>query len=261
MVNWLRSHPEWVMSSIQKAWRLKPCPAISPLHEGIRIDGSGIHHYADITSYGGGSYVKQWRERYPYEWCIAVSGAVALAISPWAPSIPFSELFTTWSRWIGEPLLGWSLVAPYDEAIASFLPLFGAAVLGYPLLTLCSRVLDASKSLVWVVRTAVALMLFLAGTTAVDAVTDLGPWYVFSQIAVGCAIGILLAVFGGQLYVKRALPSRIRLFGAFLFAAGVCIATFVLLPAGLLVLCVAHILLTIILASRQTVHTPRAGRG
>jgi len=92
--------------------------------------------------------VKQWRERYPYEWYYAVSAAVALAISPWAPSIPFSELFATWSRWIGEPLLGWSLVAPYDEALAAFLPLFGAAILGYPLLTLCSRVLDASKSLV-----------------------------------------------------------------------------------------------------------------
>lgn len=204
--------------------------------------------------------MKQWRERYPYEWCIAVSGAVALAISPWAPSIPFSELLATWSSWIGKPLLGWSLVAPYDDFLMAFLPVFGAVVLGYALLTFCSRVLDASRSLVWVARTAVALMLFLAGMTAVDAVTDLGPWYVFSQIAVGCAIGILLAVFGGQLYLKRALPSRIRLFGAFLFAAGVCIATFVLLPPGLLVLCASHIVLTIILASRQSVHTPSAGR-
>ena len=28
------------------------------------------------------------RERFPYEWCVAISGAVALAISPWGPSIP-----------------------------------------------------------------------------------------------------------------------------------------------------------------------------
>ena len=205
--------------------------------------------------------MKQWRERYPYEWCIAVSAAVALAISPWAPSIPFSELFATWSRWIGEPLLGWSLVAPYDEALAVFLPLFGAAILAYPLLILCSRVLDASKSLVWVARTAVALMSILAGMTAVDAITDLGTWYVFSQIAGGCAIGALLLTFGVQLAMRYPLPSRIRSLAIILVAAGTCIATFVLLPVGLLVLCVAYIVLTIILASRQSVHAPPAGRG
>ena len=205
--------------------------------------------------------MKQWRERYPYEWYFAVSGAVALAISPWVPSIPFSGAFTAWSSWIGEPLLGWSLVAQYDEALAAFLPLFGAAFLGYPLLTLCSRVLDASKSLVWVARTAVALMFILAGMTAVDAITDLGELYVFSQIVGGCAIGVLLLTFGVQLTMRYPLSSRIRLLAVILVAAGVCIATFVLLPAGLLVLCVAYIVLTIILASRQTVHTPRAGRG
>ena len=196
--------------------------------------------------------MKQWRGRYPYEWYFAVSAAVALAISPWAPSIPFSGAFAAWSSWIGEPLLGWSLVAPYDEALAAFLPLFGAAVLGYPLLTLCSCVLDASKSLVWVARTAVALMFILAGVTAVDAVTDLGTWYTFSQIAGGCAIGVLLLTFGVQLAMRYPLSSRIRSLAIILVAAGACIATFVLLPVGLLVLCVAYVLLVIILASRQS---------
>jgi len=205
--------------------------------------------------------VKQWRERYPYEWCIAVSGAVMLAISPWAPSIPFSGAFAAWSRWIGEPLLGWSLVALYDEALAAFLPLLGAAILGYPLLTLCSRVLDASKSLVWVARTAVALMFILAGMTAVDAVTDLGSWHVFSQIAGGCAIGVLLLTFGVQIVMRHPLSSRIRLLAIMLVVAGTCIATFVLLPIGLLMSCVAYILLAVILASRQSVHAPSAGRG
>jgi len=205
--------------------------------------------------------VKHWRSRFPYEWCVALSGALALAISPWAPSIPFSELLATWSRWVGEPLLGWSLVAPYDEALVVFLPLFGAAFLGYPLLTLCSRVLDASKSLAWVARAAVALMFLLSGLTAVDAVTDLGAWYVFSQIAGGCAIGALLLTFGVQLAVRYPLSSRIRSLAIILVAAGACIATFALLPVGLLVLCVAYIVLTIILASRQPVHAPPAGRG
>lgn len=205
--------------------------------------------------------MKHWRERYPYEWYSAVSGAVALAFSPWAPSIPFSELLATWSRWVGEPLLGWSLVAPYNEALAVFLPLFGAVFLGYPLLTLCSRVLDASKSLAWVARAAVALMFIVAAATAVDAVTDLGTWYVFGQIAGGCAIGALLLTFGVQLAVRYPLSSRIRSLAIILVAAGACIATFVLLPAGLLMLCAAYIVLTIILASRQSVHAPPAGRG
>jgi len=205
--------------------------------------------------------VKQWRERFAYEWCVAVSAVIALAISPWAPSIPFSELFATWSSWIGDPLLGWSLVAPYDEALAAFLPLLGAAVLGYPLLTLCSRILDASKSLVWVARVAVALMFILAGVTAVDAVTDLGTWYVFSQIAGGCAIGVLLLTFGVQLAKRYPLSSRIRSLAIMLVVAGTCTATFVLLPAGLLALCVTYILLVIILASRQSVHAPSARRG
>ena len=205
--------------------------------------------------------MKQWRESYPYEWCFAVSGAVFLAISPWAPSTPFSGAFAAWSRWIGEPLLGWNTVAQYDKAIAAFLPLFGAAFLGYPLLTLCSRVLDAAKSLVLVARAAVALMFILAGMTAVDAVTDLGAWHVFSQIAGGCAIGVLLLTFGVQLAMRYPLASRIRLLAILLVSAGTCIATFVLLPIGLLMLCVAYILLAIILASRQSVHAPSAGQG
>ncbi len=196
--------------------------------------------------------MKHWRERFPYEWCIAVSGAVLLAISPRVPSIPFSELFATWSRWIGEPLLGWSLVAPYDEALAALLPLLGAGFLSLPLLTFCSLTLHVSRSLVWVVRTAVALMFLLAGMATVDAVTDLGAWYVFSQIAVGCAIGVLFLAFGVQLHMKHLLSSRIRLLAVILVVAGACMATFVLLPAGLLMLCAAYILLVIILASRQS---------
>ena len=46
-----------------------------------------------------------------------------------------------------------------------------------------------------------------------------------------------------------------------LVVAGACIATFAFLPIGLLMLCVAYILLAIILASRQSVHAPSAGQG
>jgi hypothetical protein len=95
-------------------------------------------------------------------------------------------------------------------------------------------------------------MFLLAGMAAVDAVTDLGAWYVFSQIAIGCAIGVLFLAFGVQLHMKHLLSSRIRLLAVILVVAGACMATFVLLPAGLLMLCAAYILLVIILASRQS---------
>ena len=68
--------------------------------------------------------MKHWRERVPYEWCVAVCAAILLAISPWVTSIPFSGLLETWLRWIGEPLLGWRLVAPTNGFLALFLPIF-----------------------------------------------------------------------------------------------------------------------------------------
>ena len=65
------------------------------------------------------------RERFPYEWCVAVSGAVALVISPWVPSIPFSSLFAIWSRWVAEPFLGWHLGGMYDGFLSAFFPVLG----------------------------------------------------------------------------------------------------------------------------------------
>ncbi|TFH07361.1 MAG: hypothetical protein E4H08_09615 [Candidatus Atribacteria bacterium] len=196
--------------------------------------------------------MKHWRGRYPYEWCFAVGGAVALAISPWVPSIPFSGLLETWLRWIGEPLLRWSLVAPTNGFLALFLPIF-AAVLGFPLLAFCSLTLvNASRSLVWIVRTTVALMFLLAGMGTVAALIDLGAWFVFSQIAAGCSIGVLFLAFGVQLHIRRPVSSRIRSLAIILMGAGACMATFVLLPVGLLALCFAYLLLAITLASRQS---------
>jgi len=191
------------------------------------------------------------RERFPYEWCVAISGAVALAISPWGPSIPFSGLFAAWSRWAAEPLFGWHLGAMYDGFVSAFLPILGAASLSYPILAFCSQVLDAPKSLGFVARAAVVLMFLLAGMAVVDAAVAIGTSWELGQLAVACGIGVLLATFGIRLHRERVLSPRIRLLGVTLSVAGVCIATFVLLPVGLLTLSVTYIVIAILLAQRE----------
>ncbi|MEA3239470.1 MAG: hypothetical protein U9Q94_06800 [Candidatus Bipolaricaulota bacterium] len=191
------------------------------------------------------------RERYPYEWCVAVSGALLLVISPWAPSTPFSSLLTVWSRWIADLLPGFLFVGTYDRFLPAFLPFIGAATLIYPILAFCEQVLETPKSLVWIARATAVPMFLLSGMAIVDATLATGTPWKFGQIAVSCGIGVLLAMFGIRLRRDRVLSSRIRTLGTTLFIAGVCIASFVLLPIGLLVLFVAYIMLAIVLAQRK----------
>ena len=198
------------------------------------------------------------RERFPYEWCVAVAGAVLLVISPWGPSTPFSSLLTVWLRWIADLLPGFLFVGTYDGFVSVFLPFIGAATLIYPILAFCNQVLEAPKSLVWIARTAAVLMFLLSGMAIVDATLPMGTPWKFGQIAVACGIGILLAMFGIRLRGERVLSSQIRTLGATFVIAGVCIASFVLLPVGLLVLSVAYIMLAIELAQRKPARTSPA---
>jgi hypothetical protein len=192
------------------------------------------------------------RERFPYEWCIAVSGAVLLVISPWGPSIPFSSLLIVWSRWVAEPLLGWHLVGTYDGFVSTFLPFIGAVALIYPILAFCDQVLETPKSLAWIARATAVLMFLLSGMAIVDATLAIGTPWKLGQIAVACGIGILLAMFGIRLRRERVLLSQIRTIGVTFLIAGVCIASFVLLPVGLLVLFITYIVLAIVLAQRES---------
>jgi hypothetical protein len=192
------------------------------------------------------------RERFPYEWCIAVSGALLLIISPWVPSTPFSSLLTVWSRWIVNLLPGLVFASKYDGFVAAFLPFIGAATLIYPILAFCEQVLEAPKSLVWIARATAILMFLLSGMAIVDATVVIGTPWEFGQIAVACGIGVLLAMFGVRLRREDVLSSQIRTLGATFFIAGVCIASFVLLPVGLLALFVAYIMLAIVLAQRKS---------
>ncbi len=200
------------------------------------------------------------RERFPYEWYVAISGAVALAISPWGASIPFSGLFAAWSRWVAEPLLGWHLGAMYDGFVSAFLPILGAASLSYPILAFCSQVLETPRYFVWVARAAAVLMFLLAGMAIVDATVAIGTPWELAQLAVACGIGILLATFGIRLQRERVLSPRIRLLGVTFLIAGGCIASFVLLPVGLLALFVTYIVLAIVLAQREAPASPVKAR-
>ncbi len=192
------------------------------------------------------------RERFPYEWCVAVSGAVLLVISPWVSSTPFSSLLTVWLRWIGDLLPGFLFVGMHDGFVSTFLPFIGAATLIYPILAFCDQVLEAPRSLVRIARATGALMFLLSGMAIVEVTLAMGTQWKLGQIVVACGIGILLAMFGIRLRREYVLSSRIRTIGATFVIAGVCIASFVLLPVGLLVLFITYIMLAIVLAQRKS---------
>jgi hypothetical protein len=139
----------------------------------------------------------------------------------------------------------------HDGFVSAFLPLIGAATLIYPIFAFCDQVLETPKSFVWIARTTTVLMFLLSGMAIVDATLAMPTPWKLGQIAVACGIGILLAIFGIRLHRRYILSSQIRTIGVTLFIAGVCIASFVLLPVGLLVLSVTYIVLAIVLAQRK----------
>jgi hypothetical protein len=139
----------------------------------------------------------------------------------------------------------------HDGFVSAFLPLIGAATLIYPIFAFCDQVIEAPKSLVWIARATAVLMFLLSGMAIVDATLPTGTPWKLGQIAVACGIGVLLAIFGVRLRREYVLSSRIRTIGVTLFIAGVCIASFVLLPVGLLVLFITYIMLAIVLAQRK----------
>jgi hypothetical protein len=196
------------------------------------------------------------RERFPYEWCVAVSGAVLLVISPWVTSTPFSSLLIVWAHWIADLLPGFLFVGTHDGFISTFLPFIGAVALIYPILAFCEQVIEAPKSLVRIARGIAVPMFLLSGMAIVDATLTTGTPWRFGQIAVACGIGILLAMFGVRLRRERVLSSQVRVIGATFLIAGVCIASFVLLPVGLLALFITYIMLAVVLAQREPASPP-----
>jgi hypothetical protein len=146
-------------------------------------------------------------------------------------------------------------VGTYDGFVSAFLPFFGALALIYPILAFCDQVLETPKSFVLVARATASLMFLLSGMAIVDATLAMGTPWKLGQIAVACGIGILLAIFGIRLHRRYVLSSQIRTIGVTFLIAGVCIASFVLLPVGLLALFVTYIMLAIVLAQRKPART------
>lgn len=189
------------------------------------------------------------RSRFPYEWQVALSGALLVGVSALLPSTPFSGLLSLWARWIGEPLLGWHLVGAYSGFV--FLPPITALALAYPLLALSDQVLGRPRRFSLLARTAAVLLLLLSGMAVVDAALTIGMPLGISQIAVDFAIGIVLVMLGIRLYGTTSLSFRIRMAGISLVIAGACIGSFVLLPVGLIAFLVVYIVLAIVLGQRE----------
>ena len=203
------------------------------------------------------------RERFPYEWQIALSGALLVSMSTVLPSTPFSGLLTLWSQWIGEPLAGWHLASAYGGLV--FLPPITALALAYPLLVLSDQVLGRPWHFSFLARIASVLLLFLAGMAIADAVLTVGMSLKIGQIVISCGVGILFVVLGIGLHGASARTFRFRMIGISLVVAGACIASFVFLPVGLIALLVTYVGLAISLAQRedptgQTDSSPAARR-
>jgi hypothetical protein len=194
------------------------------------------------------------RERFPYEWQIALSGAVLVGMSTVLPSTPFSGLLALWSQWIGEPLLRWHPAGAYDGAV--FLPPITALALAYPLLVLSDQVLGGPRRFSFLARIASVLLFLLSGLAIVNAVLTLGIPLEVGQLVVSCGVGILFVVFGVGLHGVSAPASWIRMIGIGLVVAGGCIASFVFLPVGLIALVATYVGLVIPLARREVLLNP-----
>jgi hypothetical protein len=143
-------------------------------------------------------------------------------------------------------------VGTYDGFVSAFLPFLGALTLIYPILVFCDQVLETRKSFILIARATAALMFLLSGMAIVDAMLAMPTPWKLGQIAVACGIGILVAIFGIRLRRECVFSSKIRTISVTLFIAGVCIASFVLLPVGLLALFVTYIVLAIVLTQRES---------
>jgi len=191
------------------------------------------------------------RGRFPYEWQIALSGAVLLGLSVVLPSSPFSGALALWTRWIGEPLLQWRIFATSSELTSSFLPLIAAFSLAYALLAAIALFAETKRLALRFARIGAGLMLLLGLVVTVDAVTTIGRPLEIVQLVVSCATGIVFAALAVSLRGAggHTLSARFVIVG--MLVSGILIASFVLLPFGLLALLVTTLGFAVALARRD----------
>ena len=191
------------------------------------------------------------RIRFPYEWQIALSGAVLLGLSALLPSAPFAGALALWARWIGEPLLQWRIPGAYNEAVSSFLPMIAALALGYALLAAVAAFEGARPRALRLARVGAGLMCLLGILVTLDAVTTIGQPLDIVHVAVSCTAGLVFAALAVSLRGTDTHACTARLVIVSLAISGISSASFVLLPLGLLALLVTTVGLAVMLVRKD----------
>lgn len=205
--------------------------------------------------------MRAW-DRPEYVWRVAVGSAIALGLMPWVPLAPYFGATARWVAWFAESVLGASAAsATTDSPLTIFLPLLGAATLAWPLLVLAAGTHGCTRVVVRSARLFAVLLVLLAGIEIADALLATHSALGVGRIVVTCASGLSLATLGVGLgkAVTRA-KAWMRVLRGALLVSGLCVASHVLLPVGMLGLLLAYILLAIVLLHRDHLGTePQEG--
>ena len=130
------------------------------------------------------------RGAFPYEWCIALSGAVAVALTPWLPLAPFSGVAMRWMRWFGDALFDGRLaLSAHEPSPVALLPVIGAVALALPLLYVVTQAHRRFKTAMGFAWASAALLVALAGLEIAGSLLASTPWLGVGRIALTCAIG------------------------------------------------------------------------
>jgi hypothetical protein len=198
------------------------------------------------------------REGPPREWWSALFSAIALALIPRVPLAPFFGVTARWVGWFAESVLGGTItVAAHDASLVAFLPLIGAALLSLPFFYLVAQARWRLKAAAWSAGAFAVLLVLLAGIEIAESFLAADAWWNIGRMALTCAAGLSIAALGiGLRRAEAHARSLIPVLCVVLLSSGVCIASFVLLPAGLLGLLVSYVLLTGVLFRGEHLETP-----
>jgi hypothetical protein len=191
---------------------------------------------------------RRWRDA-----VVALLAAVCLLLAPYILISPLSA--DVWVHFILRPLLGTSVAAARGAAaladpLTIVLPWIGAFLLAWPLLSSTSRSLVAgadssARAKRWSGFLVVVLGACTASVSLVGAPGAIPVWPGWPYMSAA-----MTALFGA-LFVGRAfsLPrSQARFLRATSAAAGICTASYILLPLGILILAIWYCTLGISLA-------------
>lgn len=193
------------------------------------------------------------RERPPYEWWGAANSAIAVAMIPWVPLAPFFGIAAHWVVWFAASVRGGHVTtATHEPSLVAFLPLVGAALLSYPVLALVVQRYRCSRIAIWSSRAYALSLALLAGIEIAAVFVEADAWWDVGRIALTCASGLSIAAVGiGLRRAEVGASSWMLALNLILIASGLCIATFLLLPVGLIGLLVSYLLLVRVLLAGE----------